>query len=73
MRTTSRTPGSTSISRGSIGLCGTPTAPSTVKSTPLERWTSYPTSTSDSMTFWTCSSLAACSITMTMCTLVSLS
>ena len=57
--------------RGSIGRWGTPTAPRTVKSTPLERWTSYPTSTSDSMTFWTFSSLAVCSITMTMDTLVS--
>ena len=39
--------------RGSIGVCGTPTAPRTVKSIPLERWTSYPASTSASMTFWT--------------------
>ena len=63
---TSRTPGSTSMSLGSIGLVGTPTAPRTVKSTPLERWTSYATSTSASMTFWMFSSLAVCSITMTM-------
>src|SRR4030042_2166562 len=63
---TSRTPGSTSMRRGSIGLWGPPPAPRTVKSTPLERWTAYPASTSASMTLWTFSSLAVCSITMTM-------
>src|SRR5262249_10586364 len=51
---------------GSSGRRGTPTAPSTVKFTPVDRWTSYPTSTRVSMTFWTCSSVAECSITMTM-------
>ena len=43
-----------------------PTAPSTVRSAPVDRWTSKPISVSLAMTFWTCASLARSRMTTTM-------
>src|SRR5687767_4850832 len=59
------------MARGSTGRRGEPTAPRTVWLTPLERCTSYPTSTSAAVTLWTCSSVAVRSITMTMASILS--
>src|SRR5712692_657100 len=65
MRTTSRTPSMTSMSRGSNSP-GTPTAPSTVCDAPVERWTSNPIATSRSITCWICSSFAPSCMTTTI-------
>src|SRR6266849_496366 len=67
MRTTSRTPSMTSMSRGSNSP-GTPTAPSTVCDAPVERWTSNPIATSRSITCWICSSFAPSCMTTTIAT-----
>ena len=64
MRTTSCTPSSISISPGSG--CPCPTAPSTVRVTPVERCTSIPISTSRATTCSICASVARSSITTTM-------
>src|SRR5690349_7520623 len=56
MRTTSCTPSIISISPGSGRFC--PTTPSTVRETPVERWTSMPRSTSRATPLLICSSLA---------------
>src|SRR5712692_1925474 len=65
MRTTSRTPSSSSTSRGSKSV-RTPTAPSTVCVAPVERCTSKPIEISRSMTCWICSSVDPSCITTTM-------
>src|SRR5574338_731618 len=65
IRKTSCTPSSTSINRGSASRCP-PTAPSTVRSAPVERCTSKPISTRCAITCCTCSSVARSSITTTM-------
>src|SRR5713226_1701368 len=71
IRTTSRTPSRSSMSRGSTSL-RTPTAPRTVWVAPVERCTSNPIATSRSMTCWICSSLEPACITTTMNISVSL-
>src|SRR5436190_18144358 len=64
MRTTSCTPSIISMSPGSGRFC--PTTPSTVRETPVDRWTSMPRSTSRATTLLICSSPASSSITTTM-------
>ena len=64
MRSTSCTPSSISISRGST--LPLPTTPSTVRDAPVERCTSMPSSTRWAMTFSTCASLARSFITTTI-------
>src|SRR3954462_7361884 len=65
MRWTSCTPSSTS--RSAVSNCrDPPTAPSTVRSAPVDRCTSKPISISLPMTLWTCSSVARSRMTTTM-------
>src|SRR5712692_6118805 len=71
MRITSRTPSSSSMSRGSTSARW-PTAPSTVWLAPVERCTSNPISTSRSITCWICSSLDPSCMTTTMASCVPL-
>src|SRR5687768_383579 len=66
MRCTSWTPSSTSSS--AVSNCrDPPTAPSTVRSAPVDRCTSNPISISLAMTLCTCSSLAFSRMTTTIC------
>src|SRR4029453_18067789 len=65
MRSTSCTPSSTSSRRWSNCRLP-PTAPSTVRSAPVDRCTSNPISTSCAITFCTCSSVARSCITTTI-------
>src|SRR3954469_9491610 len=65
IRCTSCTPSSTS--RSAVSNCrDPPTAPSTVRSAPVDRCTSKPISISLPMTLWTCSSVARSRMTTTM-------
>jgi hypothetical protein len=72
MRSTSCTPSSTSSRRGSPARLP-PTAPMTVRSAPVDRWTSNPISTSCEITRCTCSSVARSCITTTINTSLNLS
>src|SRR2546428_8667624 len=69
MRSTSCTPSISSISAAS-GV-PRPTAPSTVRVTPVDRWTSIPISTRRATTCSICASLARSSITTTMASVAS--
>src|SRR5262252_977100 len=64
IRSTSCTPSSSSMS--ALSGCPCPTAPSTVRVTPVDRCTSMPISTSRATTCSICASLARSSITTTM-------
>ncbi len=69
MRSTSCTPSSISIS--AVSGCPCPTAPSTVRVTPVDRCTSIPISTSRATTCSICASVARSSITTTMASVAS--